>query len=186
MNNRQLGVLNSREEDLRRGGNLSPERQDALEAARQSIFTQNAAAVSTISEGFLDRLPSLSAGRPSFGAKFTSFSAAAANLSLMSGNPIRSFGAVSGAQLRTQDDYIRAAGGTPEQVAPHSRMSGLDNAGQGETNELLRAILSALTDSTGNAPQTSGGLRRGETLGGAQANLSSRNLGQSGAAGNRN
>ena len=148
LNNKQVGVLNSREQELRKSGNLSPERADAIEAQRQALETQSAAATSTINEGFIDRLPALAAGRPSFGAKFTSVSMAAAQISLMHGNPIRSFGANNGDQLRTQDDAIRAAGGTPEMVAPHSRMSGLDNAGQ---NDRLAAAIEHLVQVLGGA-----------------------------------
>ena len=157
LNNKQVGVLNSREQELRKSGNLSPERADAIEAQRQALETQSAAATTTINEGFIDRLPALAAGRPSFGAKFTSVSMAAAQISLMHGNPIRSFGANNGDQLRTQDDAIRAAGGTPEMVAPHSRMSGLDNAGQ---NDRLAAAIEHLVQVLGGGGgSASNGLR---------------------------
>lgn len=185
--NKQLGVLNQREADLKAGGNLSPERADEIEASRQNLETQKAAGIATFTTGFLDRLPGLSAGSPSFGAKFTSYTAAAANISLMHGNPISVFGATNGSQLRTQDDALREAGASPEALAPTSRLSGLDNAAAGgETNQLLRSILNALERGGGGSNGGNNSLHPGETQGDAAGRQSSRDTGTRGSNPNRN
>lgn len=172
LNNKQLGVLSAREQALKSAGNLSPEREDEIEGQRQGLLTQNAAAVSQISEGFVNRLPGMSAGAPSYSGRLNSYSLAAAQLSAM-GSPIRSFGAANGSALRTQDDFISQAGGDPGQIAARSTTSGLNSGG--EQTALLRRIAEALEKSTGGG----GGMRPGEATGNAYGQLSRRDTGQS-------
>jgi hypothetical protein len=183
-NRAQLGVLSRREADLRASGNLSPEREYDIERSRQSLLTENSRSVGQMSEGMENRLPALSAGAPSFFGRYSSVQLAALNLQ-MAGSPIRAYGAANGAHMRSQDDYIRSAGGEMHDVSPHSRTASLNS---GANMDRLAAALERLVGVLDKGGSSAGGdgSRPGERAGMVSGSLSRQNLNTSGLYGSRN
>lgn len=142
-NNRgQIGRLN-RQLSL---GDLSESERYGLESQRQGLMTENARNVGLLSEGFENRLPALSAGRPGFAGRYNSVQGAAINLGMI-GSPIRAYGAGNGRQAAAQEAFVRGLGGDSVAGAqmPYSRTSELNT-----TNEILSRILAAVSQPGGS------------------------------------
>jgi len=146
-NNRgQIGRVN----EMLQNTDLTENERYQLTSERESLRTSTTAAIATISEGFENRLPALSAGRPSFFGRMNSLQGAALNLGRM-GVPIGAFGAIGGAHRQMQLDFIHDMGGYGAGVEfPYSRTSGINNPGS------RPAVPHIMGTSRGNAG-TSGG-----------------------------
>lgn len=169
MANRQAGILEQRIETMRRAGNLSEEDELRLTSQAEQYRTMGASAIANVNEGFLNRLPAMSAGRPAFFGRYNSMQLAAA---AVQGTPVRAFGALNGRQLRDQDDFYTSVGGVP---APWSRTQSFNNGGGGsaEIAGLLRELISAVR-------RNGGGMRAGEAQGSAFAAMYGKRVGNEG------
>lgn len=169
----QLNVLKAREAELRRGGNLSPERMYEIEQQRQGLLDDVASGISSLAEGGENRLLAMSAGRPALW-RGDSLQLAAMNVFRI-GAPIKRYGAVNGQHLAQQDAFYHALGATgPGMSAPFSNSSEV-NAPR-EIVTLLQQIRDALTHGSGKG--AFGSTRPGEAAGYANAYFATRDLGR--------
>jgi len=142
----QLGTVQARLTGLRNSGELSEERELELTQQMWGLRTGIARSVAGLTEGIENRLPAMSAGRPAAFGRYDSIQLAAMNLYGMR-HPGRSMGAVSGAHLMQQDDFVKGIVGDLD-IGPRSMTEGL--SGSGNTNRierLLEQILGALQGS---------------------------------------
>lgn len=118
LNRRQAGVIQTR---LQRG-DLTEQQQLQLEQELSGLRVASARSVAALTEGVADRLPALSAGRPTRFSRLDATQLAALNLGRM-GHPGREFGAVNGAQLAAQDAFVNQmlGPGGERMIAPMGR-----------------------------------------------------------------
>ena len=136
MNEREVKKMQLFMNARRASGKLSEDEELELTTKIEGLKTAEAQSVARLSDGLDDRLPGLSAGRPSSFGRFDSFQLAAMALGRQ-GSPIRRYGALNGAQRQMQEDFTLSfnAGNT----GPYDRHMGMDNAGA-HMNELTGAI----------------------------------------------
>jgi hypothetical protein len=164
--NNQANVIEQRLNNLRRSGTLTEAEELNLTQQAESYRTMGAKTIQQLGEGFINRLPAMSAGRPAFAMRMNSVSMAAA---ASMGSPVLAFGALNGPQMQSQNDFYAGTGGFP---AAWSRMQGFNNGGMsmgmsGETNQILQQILSVLQ--SGSSWSQKG--RPGEQNGNRSANI---------------
>ena len=176
LNKQRIGQLSGYMNERRASGQLSEQEELDLTTKIESSKTAQARDIAELGEGFINKLPSMSAGSPSFSGRLTSYSAAAAQLALM-GSPIRGFGASNGRQLQSQDAFVEALGASNGDIAPRSRTSGLNSAGadNGQVVSLLARAVEALERISGGGGGDSS--RPGEVAGNAYSAIASRNIG---------
>lgn len=169
MASRQANLIDARKEAMRATGSLTEEAELQMTEQSEHYRTMGASAINTVSEGFLNRLPALSAGRPGFFGRANSFLMAAASIA---GSPVRAFGALNGRQLRSQDDFYAGVGGAP---AAWSRTQAFNNSGGGggmsETNSLLKELIAAVKSGGSNS------MRSGEAAGAVASALYGKRVG---------
>jgi hypothetical protein len=186
-NRQQIGRLDS----YLSNPDLSEQERYQRSAERQDLFTQNARSIGEISEGFENRLPALSAGRPGFFGRYSSLQGAARQLGEI-GSPVRFAGAVGGRQVRFQQGIFEALGGDAS-LSPYSTTANLNNphapvnypaghstpaTNMNPTNDILMQIRDLLKGSGGGGKGA--GMRPAEAYGNTAAGIDSKrgDLGQ--------
>lgn len=155
LNTSQASELQRRMAAWKDSGYLSEAMELEMTQRIESLRTANAAGIAQLSEGFENRLPALSAGRPAHFARFNSLTLAALNLWHMQ-SPVRSFGAYGGTQLRDQNQFFRSFGVDESVVLPGSTTQEMNNA---PLIKALRDLTRALEAAVGRAGSAG---RRGE------------------------
>ena len=107
LNTRHLGQLQDRYGILKKRGDLSEDQELSMVTQMENLRTGVAHSVASLSEGMENRLPALSAGRPSFFARYNNMNLAALNVGMM-GSPISSYGSIDGGQYGMQSAFRNA------------------------------------------------------------------------------
>jgi hypothetical protein len=169
--NRELKRVGGYMAARKKSGELSEDEELSLTERMEGLETQKAYGIASLSSGFENRLPALSAGRGRTFNQFTSLQGAQLALYKVR-SPIRDFGSINGDQKRDQDAFLD--GFQVRQTGPRSRTQGLNNAGSSDRVEsLLERIANALERN-----RVGGGARSGEIAGGAAGALAQRNPGR--------
>jgi len=174
-NQQQLGVLQQREEQLRRSGNLSPERLSSIREQEANLGVEIASGIAGLTENVADYLPGLSAGRGANYSMYDSLQLAALRVN-RTGSNIRSFGAINGAQAARQAHAWDQLSGGMISGGPHSLTQGIN---QGRGTGAMEILLTQIRDTlqrigSGNTGSTQ---RIGESAGQAAGQISQRDVG---------
>lgn len=164
----QIQMIQGREKALRAQGQLTPEQNMEYETSINNMYEANAIALGELSEGMPNKLPSLSAGAPSFSRRYTSTSLAAMAISIQN-SPIRSMGARSGSDLIRQNSFVTQFGVDAALVGPHSQTAGFaDSHGDERLASAIDRLISYLS---GAAGMNNNGQRPGDMRGAAAGQI---------------
>jgi hypothetical protein len=140
----QLHDLLRYENARRASGQLSEAEELSLTQREGAARMGIASGISDLTSDYSNRLPGMSAGRPSFGLRTNSLNMAASAVN-MAGGYTTMFGSVNGAQRQHQNSLYSDLGFTPGELAPHSRSGGINSqVDTSRMESLLAAILSQM------------------------------------------
>lgn len=161
LSKQQIGTIQGR---LNKG-NLTEEQELSLQQQLAGLQVSVAGSISALTEGLENRMPALSAGRPSRFSRMDSSSLAALQLGRM-GHPGREFGATGGKQLAAQDAFVNdiLGPGGASMIGPMGRETPV---GSSRVEALLERIAQILAQNAGagQGPRT----RVGEAVNKGQA-----------------
>lgn len=123
----RIGTLRERESSLRSRGMLSESQEFDFESQIEGLETNRQERIGHLVEGVANRLPSLSAGRPSFGNRIDSREMTAMQFGLIN-FPYRGSGAMNDQQRQSQTHFLEQFL-DPGEINSRSRTFGINNMG---------------------------------------------------------